>query len=91
MSHPEYFSRRAAKYRELAGKLTDSKRVDDLHDIAKLFDHMADCMRNHDVGLAHEIRRDIIKALRGALARRSGGGNLSQNNPARRGSSNVCW
>ena len=51
MPNPVYFSRRAAKYRELATKMLDSEHVGELNGLARLFDHMADTIRNHDVGL----------------------------------------
>lgn len=72
MSHPEYFSRRATKYRELATRILDAECRDELQGLARLFDHMAETVRNHDVGLAHEVHWKIIKALRGALEFRSG-------------------
>ena len=67
MTSPEYFSRRAARYRQLAEGIPDRRHADELRSIAVLFDQMAESVRDHDLVQSRVGHAHIVQALRKAL------------------------
>lgn len=68
MSNPEYFSHRAAGYRQLATSILYVKVGDELRDIATLFDRMADSVRDRDLKNCRLQHREIVEAIDGAVS-----------------------
>jgi hypothetical protein len=66
--NPQYFSRRAARYRELSTSILYVKLGDELRDIAALFDRMADSARDRNLDDCRLQHRKIVKALEGAVS-----------------------
>jgi hypothetical protein len=69
VSNPQYFSRRAARYRDLAASILYVKLGDELRDIATLFDRIAESVRDRDLKNCRLQHRRIVEAVDGAVSR----------------------